>query len=120
MPEIVSLIDFKYTIEEKGGVIFIKDARTSQIINQYYKVKPELNITEELVRVVFFAPKQPTVLDFKELKRGILKFENYQNKDSFQIKFTNSEGENILNQVVTSFMGQDQFTIETIADYFFQ
>lgn len=117
---IFSLIDFKYTIEVKGGVLFVKDARTTEIVNQYYNINPDLDIDDELVRIVFFAPVQPTILDFKELKKGIIKFENYQNKDSFQIKFINSQGENILNEVVTSFMESEDFTVETIANYFFQ
>lgn len=62
----------------------------------------------------------PTLLDFKHLKKGMLKFENYQNKDSFYIKFINKDGNNILNEVVTSFMGSEEFTLETVAEYFFK
>lgn len=115
-----SLIDFKYKIEVSGGILFIKDARTIEIVNQYFKVKPNLDIDGELVRIVFFAPMSPTLLDFKELKKGYLKFENFENKDNFLIKFLDKDGVNILNDVVTSFNGQEEFTIETIADYFFR
>lgn len=115
-----SLIDFKYTIDVSGGVFFIKDSRDVDIVNKYYNIKPNLDIDEELKRIVFFAPMMPTLLDFKSLKRGILKFENYQNNDSFQIKFIDRDGNNVLNEVITSFMGSEEFTLETIADYFFR
>lgn len=116
----VSLIDFKYKIEVSGGVLFIKDARTIEVVNHYHKIKPNLNIDEELVRIVFFAPMSPTLLDFKELKKGYLKFENFENKDNFLIKFVNKDGNNILNDIVTSFNGEVEFTVETIAEYFFR
>ena len=115
-----SLIDFKYTIDVSGGVFFIKDSRDVDIVNKYYNIKPNLDIDEELKRIVFFFFFSPTLLDFKYLKRGILKFENYQNKDSFQIKFIDRDGNNKLNEVITSFMGSEEFTLETIADYFFR
>lgn len=115
-----SLIDFKYKIEVSGGVLFIKDARTIQIVNQYFKIKPNLDIDEELTRIVFFAPMSPTLLDFKDLKKGYLKFENFENKDIFLIKFVDKDGNNILNDVVKSFNGEDEFTVETIANYFFR
>ena len=113
-----SLIDFKYKIEESNGVFFIKDAREMNIVNQYFKVQENIDIDEELVRIVFFAPNTPTLLDFKWLKKGILKFENFENKDSFQIKFIDRDGNNILNDVVTSFLGSEEFTLETIAEHF--
>lgn len=121
MPEAppFSLIDFKYKIEVSGGVFFIKDAREIAIVNQYFKIKPNLDIDEELTRIVFFAPTMPTLLDFKYLKQGILRFENYQNKDVFLIKFIDIDGNNILNDVITEFMGETEFTLETIANYFF-
>lgn len=119
-PPAFSLIDFKYTIDVSGGVFFIKDSRDIAIVKQYYKINPNLDIDEELTRIVFFAPNTPTLLDFKYLKKGILKFENYQNKDSFQIKFIDRDGNNKLNEVITSFMGSEEFTLETIADYFFR
>lgn len=115
-----SLIDFKYTIDVSGGVFFIKDSRDVAIVNQYFNIHPNLNIDEQLKRIVFFAPNTPTLLDFKFLKKGILKFENYQNKDSFQIKFIDRDGKNVLNEVITSFMGSKDFTLETIANYFFR
>jgi len=66
-----SLIDFKYTIDVSGGVFFIKDSRDVDIVNKYYNIKPNLDIDEELKRIVFFAPMMPTLLDFKSLKKGI-------------------------------------------------
>ena len=113
-----SLIDFKYKIEVSGGILFIKDSRTTEIVKQYYKINPNLVLDEELVRIVFFAPITPTLLDFKYLKKGILKFENFENNDTFQIKFTNSDGESVLNEAITSFIGETEFTIEDIVDYF--
>lgn len=113
-----SLIDFKYKIEESNGVFFIKDAREIEIIKQYFKLQENIDIDEELLRIVFFAPNTPTLLDFKWLKKGILKFENFENKDSFQIKFIDIDGNNVLNEKVTSFMGETEFTLETIAEHF--
>jgi len=113
-----SLIDFKYKIEESNGVFFIKDAREIEIVKQYFKLQENIDIDEELLRIVFFAPNTPTLLDFKWLKKGILKFENFENKDSFQIKFIDIDGNNILDQVVTSFLGSTEFTLETIAEHF--
>jgi hypothetical protein len=113
-----SLVDFKYKIEESNGIFFIKDSRDIAIVNSYFKPPQNLDIDEELVRIVFFAPNTPTLLDFKSLKKGILKFENFENKDSFQIKFIDRDGNNILNDVVTSFLGSEDFTLETIAEHF--
>jgi hypothetical protein len=115
-----SLINFQYSIEVSGGVLFIKDSRDIAIVNQYHKIKPELNIDDELKRIVFFAPLIPTTLDFKLLKQGRLRFENFQNNDVFEIKFIDTQGNNTLNEVITSFMGSEVFTLETIAEYFFR
>lgn len=115
-----SLINFQYSIEVSGGVLFIKDSRDIEIVNQYHKIKSNLSIDDELKRIVFFAPLMPTTLDFKSLKKGVLKFENFQNNDVFQIKFVDTEGNNTLNDVITSFMGSEDFTLNTIANYFFR
>lgn len=119
-PPDFTLIDFKYKIEESGGVFFIKDARDIDIVNKYFNINPALNIDTELSRIVFFAPTMPTLLDFKYLKKGVLRFENYQTGDVFLIEFLTKDGNYRLNEVITSFMGETDFTLETIADHFFR
>lgn len=105
---------FTFRVIQDGKYLLFLDNRDMALVSSSHNINPNLDIDEDRKRIVFSIPTNACHLDFRKLKTGFLIFLNPMTREKYQIQYVDSDGNNIINQVITNWIGNENVTIEDI------
>lgn len=101
-----------FSIRSVQSLIIVQDERDIDFLMSYYKVPLGVTDTKN-IRIIFSGKKENVTLDFKSLKKGILKLIDYTTGEVFSTKYVDANGQNILSNIAIAIFNVKSVDIDS-------